>query len=77
MAVNCCVAPVVIDGLAGVTAIELSWDDEPTPRGWQSVGCCWRCPQRSKSQTWPAAVGVKVTLITHGPRRRNGGWGMM
>jgi hypothetical protein len=68
VAVNCCVVPATIEGFAGVTAIEVSCVDEPIPR----KVAVWGLPLALSTTVkvpamLPAAVGVKVTLITQLP----------
>ncbi len=68
MAVNGCVVPAAVDGFAGVTAIEVSVVVEPTPRRVAVCGLLLALSVTVKvPETLPAAVGVKVTLITQVP----------
>jgi len=68
VAVNCCVAPIAIDGFAGVTAIEVNCAAEPTPRRETVCGLLLALSTTVRVPvTLPVAAGVKVTLITHVP----------
>jgi hypothetical protein len=62
------VAPVAIDGFAGVTAIEVNCNAEPTPRRETVCGLLLALYATVRVPvTLPATVGVKVTLITQLP----------
>jgi len=68
VAVNCCGAPEAIDGFAGVTAIEVNCNAEPTPRKETVCGLLLALSTTVRVPvTLPAAVGVKVTLTTQVP----------
>ena len=68
MAVNSSVPPAATDGFAGVTAIDVRVADEPTPRRVAVCGLLLALSTTVKvPDTLPAAVGVKVTLITQVP----------
>ena len=61
-------APEAIDALAGVTAIEVSCDADPTPRRVAVCGLLLALSTTVKvPETLPVAVGVKVTLIAQVP----------
>lgn len=60
--------PATTDGFVGVTAIEVSCDAAPTPRRVAVCGLLLALSTTVKvPDTLPAAVGVKVTLITQVP----------
>ncbi len=61
-------APVAIDGFAGVTAIEVNCKVEPTPRKETVCGLLLALSTTLRVPvTLPVAVGVKVTLSTQVP----------